>query len=144
MAGINLTPQLDVIIGQSIVFGAAYVVTKNLMLKPYLKLRAAREEQTIGSKQSAEEMFKEIEKMKHHIKEKTDGVYQGLSELRKSLKGDALEQSQNIISSAKQKAEAELNEYSEKLTSEFRAEELKVGEIARSLSEELYNIAVEA
>lgn len=142
MAAINLIPNIEVIVGQGVVFGATIYVVNKLIVKPYSELRAKRDSLTTGSQDDAKAMFKEVESKALEIKEKRAQALKSASDVRAQAKEKATASANEIIAEAKQKAGKEVEASKSAIRSNLKEELSKVNQIANNISSEIFRAAV--
>ena len=84
MAGINLTPNIAVMVGQGLVFGAAIVVVNKYIMKPYAKLRKLRDNLTSGSKSHSDQLLSEVDLKLNELKRMNAEIEKEVNIYRKS------------------------------------------------------------
>ena len=142
MAGINLTPNLPVIISHAVVFGAAIAVVNRLILKPYSQLREKRDSLTTGSQEDAKIMFEQIDRKSAEIRIKRQQVAEHISVLRATSRKSATEEANFLIDSAKLKAAQEVAEAKKLIAQNISDEISKISKVADKISFEIFEAAL--
>ena len=142
MAAINLIPNVSVIVGQGLVFGAAIYVVNSLIVKPYRELREKRDSLTTGSQSEAKSMLKEIDDKTAEIKESRSKALSEASAVRNEAREKASSSANGIITEAKSKAEAEMAKVRDEFSGNLSAELGKVPTVVNQISGEIFDAAV--
>lgn len=134
MAGINLTPNVGLIIGQGVLFSLGYLVVRNLMVVPYLRLKARRREITAGQSDDVSEIKNQIQERRQQMDENTRKTLSEVRELREASKAKAVLDARTIASKAQEKSDKDVQECVHKLQGQFQQQKQDVEKMADELS----------
>ena len=138
MAELNLVPNPTLLVVQTGVFITNVWLINTLILKPYQKLKDARDQATVGNQDEAHRILKNIASMSAAIKQKTAEALEQARESIKSARDQAHKQQQQIVSAATDEAQKTLEGFRDELKRNLNAERERSKEIFGALSDELY------
>lgn len=90
MASLNLEPNPTILVIQAVVFAAAIFVVKTLFVTPYLRLREARDHQTIDQRKRANDLILQNEEMSSELharfEKAKDEIHEQVNQIRDEMK----------------------------------------------------------
>lgn len=142
MASIELIPKLPVMAVQAGVFLANCLVVKKLFVDPYLKSRAERERQTLGSQSEATGLAAEAERIAEGISHRLETSATDNHQSREKLRTSALERRRVIVSAAETESRAYVESAAREIRADAQTERAKVPGIVSALVDQVYRAAV--
>jgi F0F1-type ATP synthase membrane subunit b/b' len=142
MASLNLIPNPVVLGAQIGVFLVNYVAVKKLFVEPYLAVRAKRSAVTVGSQEEATKALAQSDQITKAIDQKFLECAAEAKGVRESLRDRAHSQRDELLSSAEAAAKQEIASVEQKIREELAAERARIPDVMKSLSDELYNLAL--
>ena len=142
--GINLTPNLPVILGQGLLFSLAYGVVRSWIVGPYHLLREARSSLTSGVMDDVSDVSAQILARKNQMEEVRLGMYEEIRKLREQTKESALGQARSTIEEAHRQAEADLAQRSTEIEQNLQEQVPELVGLAQGLSESIYKRLMDA
>lgn len=142
MATLNLIPNPSVLGAQIGVFLVNYVAVKKLFVEPYLAVRARRAALTLGSQDEAHRALAQSDKITKAIDEKFLACAAEAKSVRESLKERAQVERDRLLASAESAAKAEIASVESKIREELATERARIPEVMKSLSDQLYHLAL--
>ena len=137
-AGINLSPDIPVILGQGFLFGLAYLIVKQWIMGPYYKLTARRHAVITGGDYDLKGVYLKIAERKKHIENATQDVYSRVQQLRAAKLNESLTQAKLAVAEAQESSDRELKAYVTELTQSLDKEMGNLEKIAEPLAGSLY------
>lgn len=142
MSSLNLVPNPAVFLVQAGLFVANIVAVKKLMLDPYLKVKAARDAQTVGNRQEAQNLTNDGERKFQEITERLQSAADEARGTANSILGVAQQKRDEIMSAAEKAAHDFLDQSQQSIAMELKAEREKVPAVVSSLSQVLFEKTV--
>jgi F0F1-type ATP synthase membrane subunit b/b' len=142
MATLNLIPNPVVLGAQIGVFLVNYAVVKKLFVEPYLTVRARRNSLTVGSQEEATNAAVESDKIAKLIESRFVACAADAKSQREGLRERAQTDRDGLLAKAEAEAKSVIAEVERRIRDELATERAKVPEVINSLSEQLYQQAV--
>jgi F0F1-type ATP synthase membrane subunit b/b' len=142
MASLNLIPNPVVLGAQIGIFLVNYVAVKKLFVEPYLAVRARRTALTLGSQEEANKALVKSDQISKAIDEKFIACAAEAKASREALREKAQGERDVLLSSAEAAAKREIASVEEKIRHELASERARIPDVMKSLSDELYNLAL--
>lgn len=142
MASLELIPKVPVLVVQGAVFLANIVIVKKLLVEPYLQVKDRRDKVTVGSKDDAVRFLAEAERVSQHIAERLQTAYDAAKAEREKIRAAALAKRDTIVSAAEKEAKAHMDVMERQVRDSLDQEKQKVPAIVKSLTDEVYRIAL--
>ena len=117
MAGINLTPDIPVVVGQGTLFLVAYLIVKRWIMVPYSKLCTRRQSVTVGVHHGVDDVYAKIDERSRLMDDMTKETLMKVQKIRQAAKENATREARLL--------QAEAQEQSDKIVKE---QGLKVAE----------------
>ncbi|MCY4443739.1 MAG: hypothetical protein OXC44_02930 [Proteobacteria bacterium] len=138
MAGINLTPQVPVILGQAFVFALAYMLVKRLIMEPYAALRKRRESVTQDVVYDVTGIYSTIEERRLQMKEDREATLAVMQQQREEARQAAYEEAKQIVTKSQQEADDQVASHASKVA-ELLSQEKPAGvRLAQSLAGDIW------
>ena len=138
MAGLNLNPNPIVIATQAGVFLASLHFIRTLMVKPYLEVKAKRDQLTVGSQSDAEAIVKSNKEGLSELEKKLSNAVSEARLEATEMRKKAFAECDAIIENAEKKARDYVAAAKTELDKEVAVELEKVPALVNQLSEVIY------
>lgn len=142
MASLNLVPNPPVLAVQAVIFLTGLFVVKKLFVQPYLELRDKREKLTVGSKDEAQKLLLETERVSQDIAAKLNAAITEAKQAREKTRDAALQKRQTALSAAEGDSKKLVQEVETQIKQDLAAEKAKVPAVVKSLTDEVYKLAL--
>lgn len=142
MASLNLVPNPPVLAVQAVVFLTGLVVVKKLFVEPYLTLRDKREVLTVGSKDEAQKLLQETDRISQEITAKLNVAISDAKQAREKIRDAALTKRNAALGAAEGESKKLVQEVENQIKQDLAAEKAKVPAIVKNLTEEVYKLAL--
>jgi F0F1-type ATP synthase membrane subunit b/b' len=142
MASIELIPKFPVLIVQTGVFLASFVVVKKLLAEPYLAVKERRQRLTGGNKEEAVELLRKADALSQRVNDRLLDAAAKAKKERDDARAVALEKRQGQLSAAEAEARAHVDSVSREIAKDVEAEKAKIPSIVASLTQEVYKAAL--
>jgi len=142
MAALSLVPDPAVLTVQAGIFLVNYVVIKKLMVEPYVKMRAMRDKQTRGSQDDAGKYLTEAEAIQGRLVQRLSHAANEAKQAREQVRAAALENRQSIVAAAEVDSRKHVAAVEQEVQRELAQEQAKVPGIVKSLTDEVYQVAL--
>jgi F0F1-type ATP synthase membrane subunit b/b' len=142
MANLDLIPKVPVLAVQAGIFIANLGIMKKLFMEPYLKVRIAQDNQTIGSQGDAARLLNEADQVSSEINSRLQAALRLAKEGREKVRGAAIAERQALLNSAQEDVKTELEKVEAEIKRQLEHERQKVPNVVASLTSELYEIAL--
>jgi F0F1-type ATP synthase membrane subunit b/b' len=142
MASLNLVPNPPVLAVQAAIFLTGLVVVKKLFVEPYLTVRDKREKLTLGSKDEAQKLLAECDRISQDITAKLNQAVADAKQARDKVREAALAKRQTALSAAEGDSKKLVAEVENQIKQDLAAEKAKVPAIVKSLTDEVYKLAL--
>ena len=144
MSSLNLVPNPTVMLVQTGLFLANFVVVKKLILEPYLSVYDKQQSKTVGNQAEAEALAKESIALEKQIDASIDEVKNRLSSTRESTLADIQKQRDAIVAAAEAKSSATIDAMRKEIQEVVAAERTKIPATVEEMSELVVNRVLEA
>ena len=141
MSQLSLIPNPTVIVVQAGIFLSNMFVVKKLILDPYLKVRAARDQSTGGSQEDAQKIIATSRKLDEAITAKMREAQKIAASTREKIKTEANQNKASIIAAAEDAAKKEQLNVEQAITANLNEERAKKDQIVQTLTTELVKLA---
>ncbi len=138
MAELSLVPNPTLLVVQTGIFMTNVWLVNTLILKPYQKLKAARDQDTVGNQDEARRTLKEVAAISETIKQKTSAALERARSTIKSAREQAQKQQNQITATATEESQSFLDSFRTDLKSNLSSERAKSKEILGPLSDEIF------
>lgn len=138
MAGINLNPDVTVIVGQGLIFTVAYIIVKKWIMAPYYKLTARRHEAMAGHGADLGDIQQKIDARKAHLIQATQDVYTQVKQQRGDQLRQALDEGKTLVADAQESSDQQVRAQAEELTSALTRARAGVDQLTEPLVERMY------
>ena len=138
MAGINLTPNVMVIIGQGFLYALAFGIVHRLIIKPYSKLRNRREEMIHGGTQDLSQIYAQIASRKKLMEESSQEVLSEVQSIRETSKEEALAAAKQEVKAAQEQADVQVAESCKKIAAHVAEQQSAFDSCAKELAHSLF------
>lgn len=142
MANLDLIPKLPVLAVQAGIFIANLGIMKKLFMEPYLKVRIAQDNQTIGSQGDAARLLSEADQVSTEINSRLQTALRRAKEAREKVRSAAIAQRQSLLNSAQEEVKSELEKVEAEIKRQLEHEREKVPNVVASLTNQVYEIAL--
>jgi len=142
MASLQLMPNVNVIAAEAAIFWTTCVVTKKLMLDPYLKLRSMRQAQTTGSQEYATRILAENDQAIDTIASKLSDSQNFISGMKKDIKSVAQAKRDEIVSAAEKDARDTITKMRDEVEKQLKEERAKLPNVISSLTDSVYSASI--
>lgn len=142
MASLNLVPNPPVLAVQAVVFLTGLVVVKKLFVEPYMTLRDKREALTVGSKDEAQKLLQETDRISQEITAKLNAAIIDAKQAREKVRDAALTKRNAALSAAEGESKQLVQQVEAQIKQDLAAEKAKVPAIVKSLTDEVYKLAL--
>ena len=142
MANLDLIPKLPVLAVQAGIFVANLGIMKKLFMDPYLKVREAQDGMTVGSQGDASRLLAEADRVSSDVNARLLAAMADAKGAREKVRAHALTTRQSLLEEAQALARQELDKVEAAIKGQLQSEREKVPNIVASLSNEVYNIAL--
>ncbi len=142
MATLNLVPNPTVLAVQAGVFLANLIVVKKLLVEPYLTVRDRREALTVGSKDEAQKILGDCEKISLDMAARLSGAADEAKKEREKIRDAANVKRNAALTAAAAEAKKLVAEVEKQIQQDLVGEKAKVPAIVKSLTDEVYKLAL--
>jgi F0F1-type ATP synthase membrane subunit b/b' len=139
---LNLVPNPPVLAVQAVVFLAGLVVVKKLFVEPYLSVRDKREKLTVGSKDEAQKLLQDADRVAADVAARIGQAVEEAKKARGVTRDAALAQRQTTLSAAEADGKKLVAEVEKQVQQDLAQEKAKVPAIVKSLTDEVYKLAL--
>ena len=133
LAGINIDVDITVVF-QAVTFLLVVASLNTLIIQPYLKAKAARDEGTSGSREEADEGLARAEVLSKEYDDKLNEARRDAMDVRDNMRSQGVSEQQEILDDARQEIEQKLEEERVKIAAMVSDAEAKIEEKADALS----------
>lgn len=134
MASLNLVPNPSVMIVQTGIFLANFVIIKKLFLEPYLKVSDKRAAVTTGGVKDADSIVKSNLESQARIDSKMSDVRDEAAKLRQLAQSEAQKEATSIVSAAEVDARLTVSAVREEIQQNSAEERQKIPAIVEELT----------
>ncbi len=138
MASLNLVPNPSVMIVQTGIFLANFVIIKKLFLEPYLKVSDKRVAMTAGGVKDADSIEKANLESQAKIDSKMSDVRDEATKIRQLAQSEAQQEATSIVSAAEEDARNTVNAVREDIRKNTEEERQKIPSIVEELTGTVY------
>lgn len=142
MSSLNLVPNPAVFLVQAGIFVANIVAVKKLMLDPYLKVKAARDQLTLGNKQEALNLTQDGERKFQEITARLQQAADEARGITNTILTTAQQKRDDVMKAAEKDAKDFLAKSQQNIAAELKSEREKVPAVVSSLSQALFEKTV--
>jgi F0F1-type ATP synthase membrane subunit b/b' len=143
MAALNLVPNPPVLVVQAGIFLANLAIIKKLYVDPYLSVRDRRDAQTLGNKDAATAALSQAEAVQAKISESLSAAADAAKKARDAQRATAIEKRNAVLKAAEAEAQAQVAAVEKQIQAELQSEKAKVPGIVASLTQEVYQLALQ-
>ena len=133
LAGIYIDVDITVVF-QSVIFLLLVVVLNSIIIQPYLKAQAARDEGTSGSREEADEGLARADVLSKSYDDKLNEARRDAMDVRDNMRSQGTSTQQEILDDARQEIEAKLAEERVKIAAMVSDAEAQIEAKASQLS----------
>ena len=108
MASLELRPDLNLMLVQAAVFATNLYVVKHFLVAPYLRLKEAREKETVGTGLLAKRLQEEGDLLEQRIDDRIKEVLSQASEVRARVRQEAEKEFERVVKKAREESEADV------------------------------------
>lgn len=137
-AGINLTPDVPVIIGQGILFVLAYLVVKKWIMEPYYLLADKRRVSFDSDDFDLDSIKAKIRERQNLIESSTLEALNRVQQMRQDKVNEAQGQARLMISQAQESSDQMIRDHTTKLNQNLELESARIAQMAEPLAQSLY------
>lgn len=138
MAELNLVPNPTLLVVQGGVFLANIWLIDKLILKPYLKLKEARDRLTVGNQDATRSIHQEIENKSKIIRERLDKALDAARLELNAARQEATKQQEQMVNLAQENLERDLDHFRTSLKITLLEERSKTSQVVEGVSTEIY------
>jgi len=138
MAELSLVPNPTLLVVQTGIFLTNVWLVNTLILKPYQKLKAARDQATVGNQDEARRTLQEVTTISEAIKQKTTAALEQARQSIKSARDQAQNQQAQLTAAASAESQTFLDGFRTDLKTNLASERAKSKEILGTLSDEIF------
>jgi len=138
MAELSLVPNPTLLVVQTGIFLTNVWLVNTLILKPYQKLKAARDQATVGNQDEARRTLQEVTTISEAIKQKTTAALEQARQSIKSARDQAQNQQAQLTAAANAESQTFLDGFRTDLKTNLASERAKSNEILGTLSDEIF------
>lgn len=138
MAGINLNPDVTVIVGQGLIFTVAYIIVKKWIMAPYYKITARRHEAMAGQGVDLGDIQEKIHARKAHLIQATQDVYAQVQQQRGDQLLQALNEGKALVADAQESSDKQVKAQVGQLTDSLTRARAGLEQLAEPLVEMMY------
>jgi len=138
MAELSLVPNPTLLVVQTGIFLTNVWLVNTLILKPYQKLKAARDQATVGNQDEARRTLQEVATISEAIKQKTTAALEQARQSIKSARDQAQNQQAQLTAAANAESQTFLDGFRTDLKTNLASERAKSNEILGTLSDEIF------
>jgi F0F1-type ATP synthase membrane subunit b/b' len=138
MAELSLAPNPTLLVVQTGIFLTNVWLVNTLILKPYQKLKAARDQATVGNQDEARRTLQEVTTISEAIKQKTTAALEQARQSIKSARDQAQNQQAQLTAAASAESQTFLDGFRTDLKTNLASERAKSKEILGTLSDEIF------
>lgn len=138
MAELNLVPNPTLLVVQGGVFLANIWLIDKLILKPYLKLKDARDRLTVGNQDATRSIHQEIENKSKIIRERLDKALDAARLELNAARQEATKQQEQMVNMAQENLERDLDHFRTSLKITLLEERAKTSQVVEGVSSEIY------
>jgi F0F1-type ATP synthase membrane subunit b/b' len=143
MSQLNLTPDPVVLGAQAAIFLANMFVVKNLILEPYLSVRARREASTGGSQEAAAKLVSEAKALETKITERMREAHREAAVRRDQIKSDATAKRAVMLKDAEQFCKQEQQKIEKDIAANLEEERARKDATIKSLAQSFFSQVVQ-
>ena len=138
MAELNLVPNPTLLVVQGGMFLTNIWLINKLILRPYLKLKEARDRLTIGNQDATRSVREEIELKSKTIKERLDKALDDARLTLNAARQEAEKQQEQMVNLAQENLERDLEHFRTGLKITLLEERSKTAKVVEDISQEIY------
>lgn len=142
MASLNLVPNPPVLAVQAVVFLVGLAVVKKLFVEPYLSVRDKREKLTVGNKDEAQKLFQEAERVAQDVTTRISVAVDEAKKARGKTRDAAIAKRQAALAVAEGESKQLIAAVEKQIQQDLAEEKAKVPAIVKSLTDEVYKLAL--
>lgn len=119
------------------IFVVMYLVLRRFLFIPYLRMRAEREAHIDGAEKTAQELLRKRETLEAEYQQRVQKARGGAEEERARLQAEGRAKEAEVLSQARNRAQARVNETTKKIAAEVQAAQAELDKQAAPLAREL-------
>lgn len=123
------------------IFVVMYIVLRNFLFVPYLRMRAEREAHIEGAERTAQELLRKRETLDAEYQQRVQKARAGAEDERTRLQTEGRAREAEVLGQARSRAQARINETTQKIATEVKAAQVELAKqaepLARSLASKL-------
>ena len=138
MSDLNLVPNPQLMLVQTVVFLSQVYVVKKLFIAPFLKLKALRSNATVGADTKSEELRKEITVLSEHVRAQLSKTQDEIKKLKETQKNEANKVRETDLTDAYKQMSELVSTSRKNIQVNLQEERKKIGGLADKFVEEIY------
>lgn len=121
------------------IFVVMYIVLRNFLFVPYLRMRAEREAHIEGAEKTAQELLRKRETLDAEYQQRVQKARAGAEDERTRLQIEGRAREAEVLGQARSRAQARTNETTQKIATEVKAAQAELAKQAEPLARLLAN-----